>query len=156
MLYCRYLLIDLKKIHDRIKEFQKMKHMPPSTIMSVKRFESNRSLKLMSQKSVGKKANFGNKKIKLLVCQCFTSKQWEKHSKIYDHFEALRKTFQMRPCWMSLLYPFRNGVRMKTGSQECGISLHDFHGLSLFKHKNQTHWVKKIFLVPFLRKFEAL
>ena len=55
-------MIDLKKIHNRIKEFQKMKHMPPSTIMSVKRFESNRSLKLMSQKSVGKKANFGNKK----------------------------------------------------------------------------------------------
>ena len=66
---------------------------------------------------LGKKTNFGNKKIKLLVCQCFTSKQWEKHSKIHDHFEALRKTFQMRPCWMSLLYPFRNGVRMKTGGK---------------------------------------
>ena len=132
MLYCRYLLIDLKKIRDRIKEFKKMKHMPPTTIMSVKRFESNRSLKLMSQKSVGKKANFGNKKIKLLVCQCFASKQWEKHSKIHDHFEALQKIFHMRPCSLSYLYPFRNGIRMKTGGQELGNSvLPDFYGLSL-------------------------
>ena len=79
MLYCRYLLIDFKKIHDRIKEFQKMKHMPPSTIMSVKRFESNRSLKLMSQKSVGKKANFGNKKNRTACLSVF-------------HIQAMSKT----------------------------------------------------------------
>ena len=132
MLYFRYLLVDHKKIHDRIKELQKMKHLPPSRIMSVKRFKSYRSLKLMSQKSVGKKLTMAKEKSKLLVCQCFTFKQWEKHSKIHDHFEALRKIFQMRPCWMSLFYPFRNGVRMKTGGQEFGNSLCDFHGLSLF------------------------
>ena len=54
--------MDYKKIHDRIKELQKMKHLPPSTLMSVKRFESYRSLKLMSQKSVGKKLTMAKKK----------------------------------------------------------------------------------------------
>ena len=32
------------------------------------------------------------------VCQCFSPKQQEKHSKICDHFEALQKIFQMKPC----------------------------------------------------------
>ena len=58
MLYLKYLLMDHKKIRDRIKELQKMKHLPPSATMSVKRFKSYRSLKLMSQKSVGKKLVF--------------------------------------------------------------------------------------------------
>ena len=53
--------------------------MPPSTIMSVKQFESNRSLKLMSQKSVGKKANFGNKKNQTAYLSVF-------------HIQAMRKT----------------------------------------------------------------
>ena len=68
-------MVDHKKIHDRIKELQKMKHLPPSRIMSVKRFKSYRSLKLMSQKSVGKKLTMAKEKSKLLVCQCFTFKQ---------------------------------------------------------------------------------
>ena len=56
----------------------------------------------------------------------------EKNSKICDHFEVLRKIFLMRPCWLSYLYPFRNGRRMKTGGQEFGKSVTpDFHGLSL-------------------------
>ena len=50
--------MDHKKIHDIIKELQKMKHLPPSTIMLVKRFKSYRSLKLVPQKSVGKKLVF--------------------------------------------------------------------------------------------------
>ena len=66
MLYFRYLLVDHKKIHDRIKELQKMKHLPPSRIMSVKRFKSYRSLKLMSQKSVGKKLTMAKKKANYL------------------------------------------------------------------------------------------
>ena len=92
--------MDYKKIHDGIKELQKMKHLPPSTLMSVKRFESYRSLKLMSQKSVEKKLTMA-KKSELFVSQYFTSKQCKKHSNIHDHFEDLRKIFQMRPCWMS-------------------------------------------------------
>ena len=67
--------MDYKKIHDRNKEPQKIKHLLPSTIMSVKWFESYRSLKLMSQKSVGKKLTMAKRKNKLLVSQCFTSKQ---------------------------------------------------------------------------------
>ena len=45
-------------------------------------------------------SNYGKKKSRLLVCEWFVSKQWEEHSKLGDHFEALQKTFQMRPCWM--------------------------------------------------------
>ena len=68
--------MDCKKIHDRIKELQKMKHLPPSKILSVKPFGSYKSLKLMSQKSVGKKLTKAKKeKSELLVCQCFTFKQ---------------------------------------------------------------------------------
>ena len=58
--------MDYKKIHDKIKELQIMKHLPPSTLMSVKRFESYRSLKLMSQKSVGKKLTMAKKKANYL------------------------------------------------------------------------------------------
>ena len=54
--------MDCKKIHDRIEELQKMKHLPPSTILSVKPFESYKSLKLMPQKSVGKKLTIAKKK----------------------------------------------------------------------------------------------
>ena len=54
--------MDLKKIHDRIKELQKLKHLPPCTIMLVKLFENYRSLKLMSKKSVGKKLKMAKKK----------------------------------------------------------------------------------------------
>ena len=39
-----------------------MKHLRPCSIMSVKQFESYRSLKLMSQKSVGKKLTLAKKK----------------------------------------------------------------------------------------------
>ena len=72
-----------------------------------------------------KKANY------LFVSVSHTSNE-KKHSKIHDHFEALQKIFHMRPCSLSYLYPFRYGIRMKTGSQELGNSvLPDFHGLSL-------------------------
>ena len=58
MSYLKYLLVDYEKIHDRIRELQKIKHLPQSEIMSVKRFKSYRNLKLRCQKSVGKKLVF--------------------------------------------------------------------------------------------------
>ena len=70
--------MDYKKIHDGIKELQKMKHLPPSTLMLVKRFESYRSLKLMSQKSVGKKLTMAKKKRTI----CFS----------VFHIQAMQKT----------------------------------------------------------------
>ena len=54
------------------------------------------------------------KKRKLLVCQCLTSKQWEKQSKIHNCFEALQKICQMRLYWLSYLY---------LGGHEFGISV---------------------------------
>ena len=53
-----FLMMDHKKIHDRIEELRKMKHLPLSAIMLVKWFKSYRSLKLVSQNSVGKKLVF--------------------------------------------------------------------------------------------------
>ena len=71
--------MDCKKIHDRFKELQKMKHLPPSTILSVKPFESYKSLKLMPQKSVGKKLTIAKKKKATTCLSVF-------------HIQAMRKT----------------------------------------------------------------
>ena len=58
MSYLRDVLVDFLKNYDRIKELQKIKHLPPSPTMSVKLFKSYKSLKLISQKSVEKKLVF--------------------------------------------------------------------------------------------------
>ena len=71
--------MDCKKIHDRIEELQKMKHLLPSTILSVKPFESYKSLKLMPQKSVGKKLTIAKKKKATTYLSVF-------------HIQAMRKT----------------------------------------------------------------
>ena len=39
--------------------------------------------------------------------------QWEKHRKIHDRLKALWKIFWMRLCWLSPLFLFRNGTRIK-------------------------------------------
>ena len=57
----------------------------------------------------------------------FIYQKLRKTVNIGDHFEALQKIFQMRRCWLSYFYPFRNGIGMKTGCLEFENSLTDLH-----------------------------
>ena len=64
------------------------------------KFEENNHIQplIFNQENYGKKI----KKTNYLFVSTSASKQWEKHSKIHNHFEALWKIFQMRPCWLSI------------------------------------------------------
>ena len=92
---------DLKKNLLELKSFKKWSICRQAQLCQSNGLKVTEVWSWCPKNLLGKKLTLATKKIELLVCQCFTSKQWEKHSKIHDHFEALRKTFQMRPCWMS-------------------------------------------------------